>query len=74
MAWGKSNEQWNHTASLMGLLAQINADTSSGKAPTAYTFHPYLDEPAEFVDSQPATAAFLKSIGFREVTRKAGDP
>jgi hypothetical protein len=54
----------------MGLLAQINHDPKSGKTPTAFTYHPYADEPSEMQDAQPATAEFLKSIGFREVTRK----
>lgn len=49
MAWGRSNEQWNHTASLMTLLAAIHADPNSGKKPSLADYHPYMPEPEKAV-------------------------
>ncbi len=45
MAWGRSNERWNHTASLMWLLASIHADPNSGRKPQLGHYHPYLPQP-----------------------------
>jgi hypothetical protein len=46
MAWGKSNEAWNRTASIMALLAGIHWDKDSGTPqPTVATYHPFMPEP-----------------------------
>ena len=45
MAWGRSNEQWNHTASIMTLLASIHSDPDAAMKPQLATYHPYLPEP-----------------------------
>jgi hypothetical protein len=45
MSWGRSNERWNHTASLMWLLACIHSDPDSGNRPQLGHYHPYLPEP-----------------------------
>lgn len=63
MAWGKSNEQWNHTASLMATLASIHADPDKGTPPTMATYHPFLEEP----EPPPAPAGLLESLGFKKV-------
>jgi hypothetical protein len=58
MAWGRSNENWNHTASLMTLLASIHSDPSKGSPPTLATYHPYLPEP-EIPEATPEVLAAL---------------
>lgn len=45
MSWGTVNERWNHTASIMALLAAIHTDTSKASAPTPADFHPFHDPP-----------------------------
>lgn len=63
MSWGKSNEAWNHTASLMTLLASIHSDPDSGKKPCLADFHPYMvrpelpTAPPEFLASLAASLA-----------------
>lgn len=45
MAWGRSNERWNHTAALMWLLAAIHSDPDSGRKPQIGHYHPFMPEP-----------------------------
>jgi len=66
MAWGRSNEQWNHTSSLMALIATIHSDPDNGPPPQPATFHPYLDDP----ELPTATPDLLASLGFMK--RKDG--
>ena len=63
MAWGRVNESWNHTASLMAILAAIHCDPGSGRPPTAATFHPYMDEPP----LPKASPDILRQFGFKPV-------
>lgn len=63
MAWGRSNEQWNHTASLMTLLASIHADPDAPQRPSVATYHPYLPEPEMPTMSAESLAAVLKAAG-----------
>ena len=60
MAWGRSNEAWNHTAHIMTLLANIHSDPDKGPMPTLATYHPYLPEP----ELPAATPDILRSLGF----------
>lgn len=60
MAWGRSNEHWNHTAQLMTLLASIHSDPDKGRMPTLADYHPYLPEP----ELPTATPGILASLGF----------
>jgi hypothetical protein len=59
MAWGKSNEQWVHTAAIMATLASIHGDPD-GMRPTVATFHPYMIKP----EPPKATPGLLASLGF----------
>lgn len=70
MAWGRSNEQWNHTSSIMALIATIHSDPESGSPPSPATYHPYLDEPTE--ELPVATPELLRSLGFRPVAAPPG--
>jgi len=45
MSWGKANERWNHTASLMAMLAAVHSDPDSNRPPAAADYHPYMDPP-----------------------------
>lgn len=64
MAWGRSNEQWNHTASLMTLLASIHGDPDAAQKPCIAMFHPYLPEPEPPRISPSELADVLRSVGF----------
>lgn len=66
MAWGRSNEQWNHTASLMSLLASIHADPDSNQRPTLATFHPYMERP----EPPPVPPEVFKALAAMGRTRK----
>lgn len=52
MAWGKANEAWNHTSSLMAMTAAVNSDPKSAHTPTAADFHPFMD-PAPLPEATP---------------------
>lgn len=43
MAWGRANEAWNHTSSIMAMIAAVNTDPKSGAAPSPADYHPYMD-------------------------------
>lgn len=61
MATGRSTESWNHTASLMALLAGIHTDPKAGKRPTPADFHPFMEPPPP----PQATPELLESLGFK---------
>lgn len=66
MAWGRSNEQWNHTASLMALIAAIHSDPDKGPTPQPADFHPYL--PA--TELPTATPDMLRALGLGKFVPK----
>ena len=73
MAWGKSNEAWNRTASIMALLAGIHWDKDSGvPQPTVATYHPFMPEPKH--DIPEATPEVLAAIGFSMKRRRPEVP
>jgi hypothetical protein len=45
MAFGRANEAWNHTSSLMALLASIHSGADRGRDPSPADYHPFLDAP-----------------------------
>jgi hypothetical protein len=61
MGLGRSNEQWNHTASVMALLATIHSDSGKGKTFSPADFHPYAPAP----EVPQATPELLEAIGFK---------
>lgn len=63
MAWGRSNEQWNHTASLMTMLASIHGDPDAPQKPCLAMFHPYLPEPEMPTMSAESLATVLRAAG-----------
>jgi hypothetical protein len=67
MAWGRSNEQWNHTASIMATLASIYGG-SDGAPVTVATFHPYMRKP----EPPKASGDVLAMYGFKPVEAKNG--
>lgn len=62
MAFGKVNEAWNHTASLIAALVSCHRDPKSD-APSVAQFHPYMAEP----EPPRATPEILQSLGFKKV-------
>lgn len=69
MAWGAANEKWNHTASLMAILASIHGDPNSGRTPCPADFHPFMEPPP----LPQATPELLKSL-FGRVAPKGAKP
>ena len=41
MAEGHGREQWNHTSSLMWIIAMVNRDPKKGRKPKPEHFNPY---------------------------------
>jgi hypothetical protein len=70
MAWGRSNEQWNHTASLMTLLASIHCDPDATQKPSLALYHPYMPLPETPTLPPDALASLLRSAG---IGKKRGD-
>lgn len=58
MAYGKSNDHWNHTASLMAILAAIHSDPNKAKMPSPADFHPFMEPP----ELPQATPELLRSL------------
>jgi hypothetical protein len=42
MTTAKRKEEWNHTATLMALIANVNRDPKGHKPFTPYDFHPLI--------------------------------
>jgi hypothetical protein len=68
MAWGRSNESWNHTSSLMALIATVHSDPEQGPPPSPDTYHPYRPSPEHGIPT--ASPELLRSLGFRPVKKK----
>jgi hypothetical protein len=58
MAWGRANETWNHTASIMAMLAAIHSDPESSRTPGPADYHPFMDSPP----LPKASPEFLRSL------------
>lgn len=43
MAHGRQRDQWNHTATLLAMLANINRDPKKSRAARPMDFHPMPD-------------------------------
>ena len=63
MAEGRQREAWNHTASLLALLANCHRDPKRSRACTVADFHPLADErstrPAPTCDLTILKAVFV---------------
>jgi hypothetical protein len=62
MSWGRSNERWNHTASLLWILASIHSDPDSANKPQLGHYHPYLPEPKTPEMPPAMLASLLQSL------------
>jgi hypothetical protein len=71
MAWGRTNEQWNHTSSIMALFAAIHSDPDKGSPPSPATFHPYMEAPEERVYSQ-VPPEVLRALNAQRAAAKGG--
>lgn len=65
MAWGATNQAWNHTASIMALLATIHSDPNSGRVPSAADYHPFLESPPLPEAPPGLLKSLLKGAGAR---------
>jgi hypothetical protein len=64
---GLQAERWNHTASIMSLLANINSDPKRGKKYSLRSFHPFL-EPEKPQEATPEILAQLFGIDPSQLT------
>lgn len=62
MVFGKVNEEWNHTASLIASLVACHRDPKTDP-PTVAQYHPYMPEP----EPPRASPEILQQLGFRKV-------
>jgi len=44
MAEGRSTEMWNHTSSILALVANVNRDPKKGRAFTPADFNPFFEK------------------------------
>jgi hypothetical protein len=58
MAYGHCYDRWNHTASIMALLAAIHSDPKSGHTPSPADYHPFMEPPP----LPQASPEFLRSL------------
>lgn len=64
MAEARAEQQWNHTASLLAMLVNVNRDPRSGRAARPIDFHPLarrVEEPVLKVDIGVLKQVFVKS-------------
>jgi len=45
MAEARQLSDWNHTSSLMAMIAAVNRDPKKGRMPRPSDFHPFLKRP-----------------------------
>ena len=63
MSDGKNDTDWNHTASMMTLLANINRDPKKHPAYTITDFHPMRTKKKEIGDIRLLKSAFTRRKG-----------
>jgi len=64
MAQARQEDNWNHTAALMALLANVNRDPKRGRAFKPADFHPALPQRS----ARPGSPAPLKGeIGMLKI-------
>lgn len=62
MADAKSEDRWNHTASLMALIANVNRDPKKGKTIKPHEFHPHTSKPKKQDTLPKADITLLKTV------------
>ena len=63
MANGKNESEWNQTASIMALTANINRDPKKGNVYTVSDFHPMISKQKAIGDIKILKEAFIKRRG-----------
>lgn len=61
MAEGRTQENWNHTASVLAMLANVNRDPKKGRPLRPADFHPLMT-PASDPPPLKAPVSLLKTI------------
>ena len=54
MVHARQEDQWNHTAAVMALVANVNRDPKKGRASKPADFHPIRHRKSEFQSAQAA--------------------
>ncbi len=62
MAEGRQNEQWNHTAALLAMLANVNRDPKKGRAFQPNDFHPHRHRPKASDKPLKGNIRMLKTV------------
>jgi hypothetical protein len=62
MAQARIDQQWNHTASLLAMLANVNRDPRKGRAARPSDFHPAALKAAASAEPLKADLKVLKSV------------
>jgi len=62
MAEAKGRDQWNHTASLMALIANVHRDPKKSKLLKPADFHPHVTAKAKRDQQPKADITLLKTV------------
>ena len=71
MTHARQQDQWNHTAAVMALIANVNRDPKKGRAFRPVDFHPVLAARREEVRPLKGDIQMLKTVFVDQVPRNA---
>ena len=62
MVEGRTQEDWNHTASVLAMVANVNRDPKKGRPLNPADFHPMRETKASAPPPPKAPVSLLKTI------------
>jgi hypothetical protein len=62
MVEGRTQEDWNHTASVLAMVANVNRDPKKGRPLRPGDFHPHVKPTASEPPPPQAPVSLLKSV------------
>ena len=62
MAEARGRDRWNHTASVMALIANVNRDPKKSKLLKPADFHPHVTAKAKHAKLPKADITLLKTV------------
>jgi hypothetical protein len=69
MVESRQSTDWNHTASILAMIAAVNRDPKKGRMPRPSDFHPFLKK-----HGKPAEPVIRKGQGFGILRQVFVDP
>lgn len=66
MTQGRQRDEWNHTATLLAMIANINRDPKKGRAARPTDFHPMPDGKRKAPAPIKGNITMLKSVFVRQ--------